>query len=276
MGMDNFWGKEENFADSSLEQDGSNEIIVDSAPAGSNDLYIEGEEEYYEYEEVEEVLDGSNPRIAEAIKRIEQAKLYESLLKHDFFAPGSARPEIQEKVTDEIRGFILQRLEELLGMQMSVSLPASPASDFNEDEKDALRAVAQRLTKKKNEGPVVPRVQQYRPNDSEVKINTANLGYSDKPKKVVKRVVRKAKEPTKENNPQPNNSDKMTKGNYQKPAISKKHPPVKMPPQAQIDALNAAQAARNAGGGGELISTALNLLYRSHPLNNHISFPQAP
>lgn len=113
------------------------------------------DDDEYEYEEIDEVLfedeqqEEEQEVVSEALKRIEQAKLYESLLKHSFFSAGSARPEIQNKVTTEIRGFILERLNILLGMK-SPSLKVNKEIElpFSKEQIQALVAIADRLISK--------------------------------------------------------------------------------------------------------------------------------
>jgi hypothetical protein len=88
----------------------------------------------------------------EAVKRIEQANLYQTILKHDMFAPGSARPEIIEEVQKEFRTFALERLEKLLGMKSgSTSFQPEAAKveiPFDDEQVDALKALANRALKR--------------------------------------------------------------------------------------------------------------------------------
>lgn len=84
--------------------------------------------------------------INEALKRIEQANLYQTLINHTLFGPNSARPEIIEHVTNEIRAFAIERLENLLGMRSETKAQAVHIQEqFTEEEAAALRAIAARL-----------------------------------------------------------------------------------------------------------------------------------
>lgn len=89
---------------------------------------------------------------SEAVKRIQQAKLYETLLSNNLFAPGSAEPEIQERVEAEIKEFVEGRLEELLGMRApgaSAAVPAAAAQlPFDAEQVEALTMVANRMLKR--------------------------------------------------------------------------------------------------------------------------------
>ena len=81
----------------------------------------------------------------EAVLRIEQANLYQTLLNHDLFAKGSARPEIIRKVQTEMRTFILSRLEVLLGIKPDRSQePAQVQSPFDEQQVEFLQQLADR------------------------------------------------------------------------------------------------------------------------------------
>lgn len=102
--------------------------------------FSDEQQDYASNEQTEEVLN-------EAIKRIEQAKLYETLLKHQLFASGSARPEIMATVETEIKQFILSRLEVLLGIKPAQT-QAAQSEIFSEEETTALKALASRLIQK--------------------------------------------------------------------------------------------------------------------------------
>ena len=87
-------------------------------------------------------------REKEAVKRIEQANLYLSLLNHQLFSENSARPEIIEAVEGEIKDFILVRLEILLGVRAPANEVAVTASPFSPVQTEALKAIADRLSQK--------------------------------------------------------------------------------------------------------------------------------
>lgn len=81
----------------------------------------------------------------EAVLRIEQANLYQTLINHNLFANGSARPEIIQKVQAEVRTFILSRLKVLLGIEQERSQePVQVELPFDDDQVDFLRALADR------------------------------------------------------------------------------------------------------------------------------------
>lgn len=81
-----------------------------------------------------------------AMVQLEQAKLYDMFLKHNLFEGVKANPVALKRVEAELKGFILDRMQILLGMkeekkiqqvqQLKVELP------FNEVEVDFLKALA--------------------------------------------------------------------------------------------------------------------------------------
>jgi hypothetical protein len=93
----------------------------------------------------------------EAQARIEQANLYQTLLNHDLFGPGSARPNILEKVQSEVKEFVLVRLEELLGMKNS-SKEVAVKLPFDEEELSALKALATKVLKRDTVTTFTPEV----------------------------------------------------------------------------------------------------------------------
>jgi hypothetical protein len=223
-------------------------------------------EEIYE----EEILEEEQAEVlTEAERRIEQANLYQALLKHDLFAPGSARPEIIDSVRREFKSFILSRLEVLLGIKPDTGklLPAQEVTKnpFSEDEIKALRAIADRLTKKDqsqqpSQAPT-PMINTVIAQPQVVQAPAVNA-VNAQPQKVVKRVVKRvvaspntsqqAQQPTK-----PQNKRKRT-GNFSK-ATGQEYSqvvvednlnlrPKPMPSQQEIDMMNARQAQLNASG----------------------------
>lgn len=92
----------------------------------------------------------ANLVVNEAIRRIEQAKLYEALLRNSLFDPSTGRPEIIAVVEKEMKGFILSRLEHLLGIKPAAQESQAVAVDlpFTEEQVSALKALADRMLTK--------------------------------------------------------------------------------------------------------------------------------
>jgi hypothetical protein len=108
-------------------------------------------DEVYEevYEEVVTPDDNGSAVLVEAVKRIEQAKLYEALLNHNLFGEGSGRPELVAIVQKEIRDFVISRLENLLGIAPSNPKPeVNTFSHFSEEEVGVLKLLAGRAIEK--------------------------------------------------------------------------------------------------------------------------------
>jgi hypothetical protein len=82
--------------------------------------------------------------------RLEQGRLYEMLIKHDLFDGVDAMPQAVNKVQSEIKEFIVERLEILLGMKtekQKVEVHHVKESQFNEVEVQALKMIARKVTK---------------------------------------------------------------------------------------------------------------------------------
>ncbi len=198
--------------------------------------------------------------LGEAIKRIEQAKLYETLLKHRLFGADSARPEIINAVEKEIKAFILSRLEVLLGIRAeSQAAPARAESPFSPEETEALRAIASKLLAKDKAVHVTqPTLNTVRATTSpsvtpvSVKQPTVNRVGGSKPQ------AQPSKKPGRRPKSQnvssvaiqrPDGTVVAVETDYSQ-AVNPNRPPAAMPSQAQIDQMNAAQAAANSGSGG--------------------------
>lgn len=86
--------------------------------------------------------------LIEAVKRIEQANLWKTLMTTSVFDVGSARPEILASVNAEIREFARLKLEECVGMRSPQPASNQSASVFDQDEIQALKILAAKLLKK--------------------------------------------------------------------------------------------------------------------------------
>jgi hypothetical protein len=89
--------------------------------------------------------------ISEAMVRLEQARLYEMLIKHDMFDGVEANQIALNNVKAELKHFLLERLEVLLGIRQDSlkkenSQPHS--SDFNKSEVDFLKMFVKKSLEK--------------------------------------------------------------------------------------------------------------------------------
>lgn len=237
--------------------------------------------------------------LSEAIKRIQKAKLYETLISHQMFGAGSASPDIIREVQAEIKEFVLKRLNILLGIQQEVQV--QPIQQiFTEAQIVAIRDLADRLifknsgqmptptqpTLNQTPAPATPTVQSAaaaQPVLRTVGAPTQQLGgpaYTQAPqtaptqkRRVVKQVLRP--KPKSGNVSQiaienPDGSVKAVDKDYSQ-AVSTTNKPLPMPKQAHIDAMhanqvhNTQQSMSSAQGGlGEILSRAISLAQRAN------------
>lgn len=111
----------------------------------------EGEYDFEESAEIEDLLDEEESSVIDNARiRLEQGRLYEMLIKHNLFENVDAMPQAVAKVQSEIKEFIIERLEVLLGMK-SENQPKEThiikESQFNDMEIQALKMIASKVTK---------------------------------------------------------------------------------------------------------------------------------
>lgn len=226
--------------------------------------------------------------LSEVEKRIEQANLYKAILNTNLFGPGSARPEIIKVVDREFKEFVMFRMEVLLGVKSEGQRPGAAAqakSQFTDVEVTALKDLARRLTTKAPAAnPTVNQISAPAPSVNQVSATPApsiqpvqsDTPYQqDEPQKqvrMVKRVVKRtvngqpaAPAPVKNGRRRSNNISEIT-GQDLSQAVSQARPPLPMPRQSQINAMNAEQAEKNARGGaqatGGQLANHINALIR--------------
>jgi len=121
-------------------------------------LEAEHQQEFEHQQQVEETL-------TEAMKRIEEANLWKTLLSQDVFQQGSARPEIVNSINSKIKKFALNNLELCVGIR-SESTDNKKAiqeikSPFDQDETTALKILAAKVLKRDIVSAIQP--QNYTP-----------------------------------------------------------------------------------------------------------------
>ena len=113
--------------------------------------YVDPEEDVDNY--IEEYTEDQAVLLDQADARLEKGSLYRMLLSHDLFGNVDCPPEIVHQVQEEIKEFILDRLNILLGIKaeqtsentiMSVDLP------FNNIEIEVLKKLAATASKGKS------------------------------------------------------------------------------------------------------------------------------
>lgn len=83
--------------------------------------------------------------MADVDLRLETADYYRSILSHEFFALDT---EAAQTVHDEIRAFIRERLEVLLGIRGDNRLPVKVELPFDPEEVEALKLLASKVLRK--------------------------------------------------------------------------------------------------------------------------------
>lgn len=198
---------------------------------------------------------------SEAVKRIQKAKLYETLLSHSLFAAGSAESEILEEVEQELKAIVEEKLEELLGMRSASRRQSVQAElPFDDEQVQALLAVANRALRRtpslgSTPTPSINPVQNA-PQEAAVAQpapQQPTIVPAGRPQAPV--VRRQAPQPQRQ--PQaaqpagprrrrrPTENTSATNRDLSQ-AKSARRPPRPMPTQAQIDDMNARQAERNS------------------------------
>ena len=243
---------------------------------------VEPNEPQYDDDQVDEAIGVSqvakfDHRGREAVKRIEQANLYLALLNHPLFGANSARPEIISTVEAEIKEFILSRLEILLGTRQPVSSVIPASSPFTTEQTEALKAIADRLTKKEPK-PSAPSPQ-IRPVDAPAQINAytapvvqpVSTPESPEAPKPAKRGRPRKEIVIRPPTPEEGNlgSDGTVYAQAGNPQAAK------MPNAATMEAMNAASVNKfstNAatGGGGELGALLMAAITASQQKNKDI------
>lgn len=105
---------------------------------------------YAEEEELEDIANNSAFELDEeeanivynARLRLEMSRLYEMLIDHDLFEGVDASPQAIKVVQDQLKNYIVERLEILLGIREERAKENAQLSSFNDDEADFLRQLA--------------------------------------------------------------------------------------------------------------------------------------
>lgn len=188
------------------------EEIREQEEQGSADLYESEEppefydEEFYEdfVEEYDEDEEDQQSLMDNARIRLEQGRLYEMLIKHDLFDGVDALPQAVENVQKEMKAFIMERLEILLGMK-SEKEPVQHVtydSQFNDLEVQVLRRLASKFSKGMTDNAPTTEPEPSQLNTVKKKAKPSGLNsLSSKPKAPLKKATpplpakKKAKKP---------------------------------------------------------------------------------
>lgn len=171
--LDNdFWDREEE-RNTSYQENDEQDVEYTDQEDGDDGLY-----DLSESETVEEFLDVEEVSVVDSARiRLEQGRLYEMLIKHNLFDGVDAMPQAVIKVQSEIKEFIIERLEILLGMKSEKQKEIHQIvkeSQFNDLEVQALKMIASKVTKGASENVPPPVTEKPKNELNTVKNNTSN------------------------------------------------------------------------------------------------------
>lgn len=184
------------------------ENVTSSAASVLNNLEEEHQQTVQHEQQVVETL-------SEAMKRIEEANLWKTLLTLDVFQAGSARDEIVSNVNSKIKSFALSKLEACVGINQKQEAPKSVEVKlpFDAEETTALKILAAKVLKRdvssavaqQTYTPQVAQVATSSPGQNGPSINTVKTqGVTTTVKAQPKTVNMAPKKPTaKSNKPKP-------------------------------------------------------------------------
>jgi hypothetical protein len=154
--MRNLFDEEEEIV-SEYEQLQNQEPIRQERPQQRQQQYQQPapQPQYVQEQEIAYTLESNEEDILEeAIVRLEQARLYEMLIKHDIFEGVDGNPIALQNVQNELKSYIIDRLQILLGIKTDDSAPERYSErtvkvelPFNRLEIEALKDIANKLTK---------------------------------------------------------------------------------------------------------------------------------
>lgn len=151
--MSNIWDKQEDtVSEYELMAEDAQEAEQLAEQYASSPGLVEADEDVLEEisdEAAFELTSNESNVIYNARLRLEQAKLYELLINHNLFEGVEASPEAVKNVQNELKFYIVKRLEILLGLRepTAAKVNTAPAeSTFNDVEVDFLKQLAYKGT----------------------------------------------------------------------------------------------------------------------------------
>lgn len=151
--MANIWDDEERVSEYELIEDDAKQAEELAEEYASNVTITEASDQ-----DLEEIVEESSFDLSKkeanvvynARLRLEQARLYEMLINHNLFEGVSASPEAIANVQNELKFYIVKRLEILLGISqpppIRQPLPEQVPTNFNDVEVDFLKQLAYKGT----------------------------------------------------------------------------------------------------------------------------------
>jgi hypothetical protein len=114
---------------------------------------IQGEE----FDVFEDEEEDTSEIMFDANLRLEQGRLYQMIMRHDLFGETDADPKAIRNVQREIRKFVRERMETMLGIRQEQAIQeVVVSSPFNDMEVTVLRMLASKMSKGATEEPIKP------------------------------------------------------------------------------------------------------------------------
>ena len=147
--MSDFWDKEESVSEYEMLADEVYEAEALADQYAAEPLVIEAEEE--ELEEIQEnsafeLTHEESSTVYNARLRLEQARLYEMIINHDLFDGVEVDRRAVSIVQNELKHYIIKRLEILMGLRKPQRTSSSGPKQFNPIEQDFLKQLAYKGT----------------------------------------------------------------------------------------------------------------------------------
>ena len=178
--MKDFWSEDDSVSElDMLEEANETEAIgaeIDALPVNYVDDLEEEELREISEESAFDLDDEESTVVYNARLRLDQAKLYEMLINHDLFGDTHASEQAISNVQNELKQFIVKRLEILLGMRQLKPVPEKISrieydDRFNDIEVDFLKQLAYKGTK----GRSIEEIEIVRPRESKIRPVTYNV-----------------------------------------------------------------------------------------------------
>lgn len=163
---------------------------AEQAAAGAADTVLQSVEESHaeSVRQEQEVIE----TLSEAVRRIEEANLWKTLLSLDVFAANSARPEIVAAANAKIKKFARENLELCVGITQKEIAPKQVVQQiklpFDHEEMQALKILAAKVLKRdvtkavlSDYSPTVSQVSAPATASSQATVNTVTASGQTKP-----------------------------------------------------------------------------------------------
>jgi hypothetical protein len=142
--MSDFWNKKTSAPrpwEAPAVQAPAQEVLLDEE--AMSELQEDPELDIFQEEE-----DDTQEIMSDANLRLEQGRLYQMILRHDLFGETDADPKAIRNVQREIRKFVRERMETMLGIRQEQAIQETiVSSPFNDLEVTVLKMLADKMSK---------------------------------------------------------------------------------------------------------------------------------